>query len=155
MSQWSQVDREMMEAAFQQAIIAQQENEIPVGAIVVMSDEIIGYGHNQSIKNHDPTAHAEVMALRMASQQQKNYRLTGASLFVTLEPCAMCVGAILQARLGRVIFGAYDSKAGALGSVLDLSQQKGLNHRFEAIGGLYANKSRHLLQSFFQDRRIS
>ena len=155
MSQWSQVDREMMEAAFQQAIIAQQENEIPVGAIIVMSDEIIGYGHNQSIKNHDPTAHAEVMALRMASQQQKNYRLTGASLFVTLEPCAMCVGAILQARLGRVIFGAYDSKAGALGSVLDLSQQKGLNHRFEAIGGLYANKSRQLLQSFFQDRRVS
>ena len=155
MSQWSKVDREMMEAAFQQAMIAQQESEIPVGAIVLMSDEIIGYGHNQSIKNHDPSAHAEVMALRMACQQQKNYRLTGASLFVTLEPCAMCVGAILQARLGRVIFGAYDSKAGALGSVLDLSQQKGFNHRFEAIGGLYANKSRQLLQSFFQDRRVS
>ncbi|SVE25748.1 uncharacterized protein METZ01_LOCUS478602, partial [marine metagenome] len=95
MSQWSKVDREMMEVAFQQAIIAQQKNEIPVGAIVIMSDKIIGYGHNQSIKNHDPTAHAEVMALRMASQQKKNYRLTGASLFVTLEPCAMCVGAIL------------------------------------------------------------
>jgi len=126
---------------------------IPVGAVVVTNGEIIAAGHNNSIAASDPSGHAEIVALRAAAQQVGNHRLAGATLYVTLEPCVMCVGAIAQARAGRVVFAAYDRKAGALGSVEDLSDSSALNHRFEVNGGLLADEAGDLLTTFFEARR--
>ena len=150
---WSPQDIEFMRAALCDAAIAAGQDEVPVGAIVVVDGEIIAAGHNNSIAAADPSGHAEIVVLRAAARRIGNHRIAGATLYVTLEPCIMCVGAIAQARVGRVVFGAYDKKAGALGSVEDLSDSRALNHRFEVNGGLLADDSGELLKVFFESRR--
>jgi tRNA(adenine34) deaminase len=150
---WSDQDVAGMRAALAEAGVAAAEGEVPVGAVVIADNEIIATGHNRSICDTDPSAHAEIVALRAAARAQDNYRLPNATLYVTLEPCVMCVGAIVQARIGRVVFGAYDDKAGALGSATDLTDSRALNHRFEINGGLLAEESGALLKTFFQARR--
>lgn len=150
---WPQADIDNMREALAEAEQAASEGEIPVGAVVVANGVVIASGRNSSVASHDPSAHAEIVALRKAGEARANYRLSDATLYVTLEPCVMCTGAIAQSRIGRVIFGAYDKKAGALGSVVDLSDSKALNHRFEVNGGLLAADSQQLLQSFFRARR--
>ena len=152
---WSPQDVEFMQAALADAAVAAGDGEIPVGAVVVTNGEIIAAGHNNSIAASDPSGHAEIVALRAAAAQVGNHRLAGATLYVTLEPCVMCVGAIAQARAGRVVFGAYDKKAGALGSVEDLSDSRALNHRFEINGGLLADECGELLKVFFEARRTN
>ena len=152
---WSPQDVEFMQAALADAAMAAGKGEIPVGAVVVANGKVIAAGHNNSIAAADPSGHAEIVALRAAAQKLGNHRLAGATLYVTLEPCVMCVGAIAQARAGRVVFGAYDRKAGALGSVEDLSDSRALNHRFEVNGGLLADECGELLQIFFEARRTT
>ena len=152
-SDWSLRDTEYMRAALAEATVAAVEGEVPVGAVVVMNDEIVATGYNRSVHDSDPSGHAEIIALRSAADELGNHRLTNATLYVTLEPCIMCVGAIAQARVGRVVFGAYDKKAGALGSVEDLSDSRALNHRFEVNGGLLADEAGELLRVFFEARR--
>ena len=142
-----------MRRALDLARHAEQAGEVPVGALVVLNDEIIGEGWNQPIVSHDPTAHAEIVALRAAATRMKNYRLTDTTLYVTLEPCAMCAGAIVQARVARVVFGADDAKAGAAGSVFNLLASEQLNHRAEVVGGVLAQECAELLRAFFQQRR--
>ncbi len=127
--------------------------EVPVGAVVVKDGLVVGRGYNQPISRHDPSAHAEVMALRDAAQQLDNYRLPGCELYVTLEPCCMCVGAILHARIARVFFGAADAKTGACGSVLNLFAETRLNHHAEASGGYLAEETAQILKDFFARRR--
>lgn len=148
------VDQIYMQAALAQAQNAQLVGEVPVGAVVVRDGEVIGTGFNQPIGSHDPTSHAEIIALRQAAQQTGNYRLPDCELYVTLEPCAMCVGAMLHARLRRVVFGAFDRKTGAAGSILNLFQEDALNHHTEAIGGVMAAESVALLRAFFEERRL-
>jgi len=155
MNAWTDSDQAMMQSALAEARIATEEGEVPVGAIVIVSGQIVGRGHNRSIGAHDPSAHAEIVALREAGQSQENHRLVDATMFVTLEPCAMCVGALIQARIARLVFGAYDEKAGALGSAIDLSAERRLNHRFEVNGGLLADDCSKLLSEFFETRRLS
>ena len=150
---WAEEDRERMAAAIVEAKAAAAGGEVPVGALVVAGGSIVGRGQNRTIAEADPSGHAEIVALRDAAAAIGNYRLIGATLYVTLEPCVMCVGAIAQARIGRVVFGAYDEKAGALGSVEDLSDSRALNHRFEVNGGLLADECGTLLRDFFGDRR--
>ncbi len=142
-----------MERALLLAECAQAAGEVPVGAIVVLGDSIIAEGWNQPIGAQDPTAHAEIVALRAAGKAAGNYRLAGASLYVTLEPCAMCLGAMLNARISRVVFGAWDAKAGACGSVLDLPRQLPAGAAIDAFGGVCADASRELLRKFFAARR--
>ena len=142
-----------MRAALVEARNGEAAGEVPVGAVVVLDNEILGVGHNRTISDHDPSGHAEIIALRAAAGARGNHRLNGATLFVSLEPCAMCMGAIAQARIARVVFGAYDDKAGAAGSVIDLSNSKALNHTFEINGGVLAEESQELLSSFFESRR--
>ena len=144
-----------MRLAMQEALAAEQAGEVPVGAIVVHEGEVIGRGHNAPIDRHDPTAHAEVQALRSAAAHLGNYRLSECSLYVTLEPCAMCSGAMLHARLKRVVFGASDPKTGAAGSVLNLFGESRLNHQTQVQGGVLADACRDQLQQFFQARRAS
>ena len=146
-------DQIFMRSALQQAQNAQLVGEVPVGAVVVRDGKIVGTGFNQPIGSHDPTSHAEIIALRQASQGIGNYRLPDCDLYVTLEPCAMCVGAMLHARLRRVVFGAFDRKTGASGSVLNLFGEAALNHHTEAIGGVMAAESVALLRGFFEERR--
>lgn len=150
---WSDEDVAGMRAALAEAAAAAARGEVPVGAVVIADSEIIARGHNRSICDTDPSAHAEIVALRAAARAQKNYRLPHATLYVTLEPCVMCVGAIVQARIGRVVFAAYDDKAGALGSAEDLTDSRALNHRFEINGGVLADEAGALLKTFFQSRR--
>jgi len=150
---WSEADTAAMHVALVEAEQAAAAGEVPVGAVVVTDGEVIATGHNRSITDADPSGHAEIIALRAAAAARSNHRLSGATLYVTLEPCVMCVGAIVQARVSRVVFGAYDAKAGALGSAADLSDSKALNHRFEINGGLLADESSALLKAFFQERR--
>jgi len=142
-----------MRRALELARHAGEAGEVPVGALVVMNDEVVGEGWNQPIVSHDPTAHAEIVALRAAAERMKNYRLPGAFLYVTLEPCAMCAGAIVQARIARVVYGAPDPKAGAAGSVFNLLQSASLNHRAEITGGVMSDECGRMLQQFFQRRR--
>ncbi len=142
-----------MGAALDEARAAFAAGEVPVGAVVMAGGEIVASGYNRSIGAADPSGHAEIVALRAAAKALDNYRLPNATLYVTLEPCVMCVGAIAQARVSRVVFGAYDAKAGALGSVEDLAMSKALNHRFEVNGGVLADESGELLKAFFQSRR--
>ena len=146
-------DIQAMRAALKQAELAAAAGEVPVGAVVVIDGEIVAAGYNRTIVDHDPSGHAEINALRAAAQARGNHRLTGATLYVTLEPCMMCVGAIAQARVGRVVFGAYDAKAGALGSATDLSDSRALNHRPEVNGGCLGDESIALLKEFFRSRR--
>ena len=146
-------DAAFMQVALEQAADSAKAGEIPVGAVVVVSGEIVATGQNRSIRDSDPSAHAEVVALRAAGSTLSNYRLTDATLYVTLEPCPMCIGAIAQARVARVVFGAYDPKAGAAGSVIDLSDSPAFNHRFEILGGVLAEECGAVLKEFFSERR--
>ena len=144
-----------MRAALAEAARAAALDEVPIGAVIVHEGAIIGAGFNQPISSHDPTAHAEVVALRAAARAIGNYRLTGATLYVTVEPCLMCVGAMIHARIGLVVFGAVEPKAGAIQSMTNAHELPGLNHRLTSIGGILADESRELLQQFFQTRRLS
>lgn len=146
-------DHHWVEHALQLAKKAQALNEVPIGAVLTLNNEIIAEGWNQSIINSDPTAHAEIVALRAAAEKLKNYRLIDTTLYVTLEPCVMCAGAILQARIKRVVFGAYDPKGGAFGSVFNIFQAKEINHRVDFIGGVLQHECGELLRQFFQVRR--
>lgn len=146
-------DDAFMELALQQARAAASHGEVPVGAVVVKDGLVIGVGRNSPIADHDPTAHAEIVALRAAAKALGNYRLEGCELFVTLEPCAMCAGAMLHARLKRVIFGASDAKTGAAGSATNLFKNVLLNHQTEVEGGVLADEASVMLQGFFQDKR--
>jgi tRNA(adenine34) deaminase len=152
-SAWTEVEMMFMKAALEEAGRSVKRGEIPVGAVIVRNGTIIGRGHNRSIIDADPTSHAEIVALREAAALEKNYRLTGAEIYVTLEPCAMCVGALLHARISRLVFGTYDKKAGAAGSVLDLTSHRSLNHRIEVTGGLLQDECSDILQRFFSARR--
>lgn len=142
-----------MRQALDQARNAWALGEVPVGAVVVRDGEVIATGFNQPIGNHDPTAHAEIMALRAAATILGNYRLPGCELFVTLEPCAMCAGAMMHARLARVVYGATDPKTGACGSIVDLFAQEKLNHHTQLVGGVLADECGALLREFFAERR--
>ena len=144
-----------MQAALAEAARAAAQDEVPIGAVVVLNDAIIGAGFNQPISSHDPTAHAEVIALRAAAKAVGNYRLTGATIYVTVEPCLMCVGAMIHARIGLVVYGAPEPKAGAIQSMTSAHQLDGLNHRLQVIGGVLEDDSRRLLQAFFQQKRLS
>jgi tRNA(adenine34) deaminase len=153
MAAWSETDLCHMRAALAEAEAAAGEGEVPVGAIVVAGGAIIARGHNRSETDIDPSAHAEIVALREAARKSGNYRLTDATLYVTLEPCAMCMGAIVQARIERLVFGAYDPKAGAAGSAIDLSESPSFNHRFEINGGVLAEECGAVLKTFFESKR--
>lgn len=152
-SGWDEADQAAMREALCEAQSAAEAEEIPVGAVVVSSGNIVGRGHNRSIVENDPTGHAEVVALRQAALAAGNYRIPGATLYVTLEPCSMCMGALIQARVSRLVFGAYDERAGAAGSVVDLSAVPQFNHRVEVNGGLLADECAALLTSFFAAQR--
>jgi tRNA(adenine34) deaminase len=146
-------DNVFMGLALDLAREAGAAGEVPVGALVVLSGEVVGRGSNQPIGRHDPTAHAEIMALREAATRLGNYRLPGSTLYVTLEPCAMCAGAIMHARIDRVVFGARDPKTGAAGSVIDLFAESRLNHHTAITGGVLAEQCGSLLSGFFAARR--
>lgn len=146
-------DEMFMREALVQAQYAKAAGEVPVGAVVVRDGGIIATGFNCPISGHDPTAHAEIMALRNAAAVCRNYRLPDCELYVTLEPCAMCVGAMIHARLRRVVFGAYDPKTGACGSVVDLFMQKELNHHTTVTGGILQDDCSAMLKAFFAERR--
>ena len=142
-----------MHAALEQARLALAAGEVPIGAVVVIGDAIVGRGYNQPIGAVDPTAHAEMVALRAAAAASGNYRLTGARLYVTVEPCLMCVGALVHARIAEVIYGAAEPKTGALASIARAHETPGLNHRLVATGGVLEGECRDLMQAFFRDRR--
>ena len=142
-----------MRRALELARRAQDEGEVPVGAVVVLDEKVLGEGWNRPVSASDPTAHAEVQAMRAAASNRKNYRLVGATLYVTLEPCAMCVGAMFHARIRRVVFGAADPKTGAAGSTVNLFQEKRLNHHALVEGGVLAAECGALLSGFFASRR--
>jgi tRNA(adenine34) deaminase len=146
-------DEHFMRRALELAQRAQDEGEVPVGAVVVLEEKIIGEGWNRPISASDPTAHAEIQAIRAAASTRKNYRLVGATLYVTLEPCAMCVGAMFHARIRRVVFGAADPKTGAAGSTVNLFEEGRLNHHALVQGGVLAAECGELLSSFFAARR--
>lgn len=144
----------LMREALAEAARARAAGEVPVGAVVWLDGRVVGRGFNQPISSHDPTAHAEIGALRDAARRIGNYRLTGATLCVTVEPCLMCVGAMVHARIGTVVFGAAEPKAGALGSAMHaLDAHPSLNHRFEVVGGVLEDECRGVVQEFFRDRR--
>jgi len=142
-----------MRAALALAAVARDRGEVPVGAIVVLEGDVIGEGYNQPIATHDPTAHAEIVALRAATSTVRNYRLPGATLYVTIEPCQMCVGAMVHARITRLVYGAPEPKAGAIESAMQAHEHPSLNHRIDVTGGVLAAESRELIQAFFQGRR--
>lgn len=146
-------DEKFMRAALSEAARAMNEEEVPVGAVVVHEGRILTRAHNRSIHLNDPTAHAEILALRRAARKLGNYRLAGCSLYVTIEPCAMCAGAIVQARLRRVVFGTEDPKAGASGSVLSVLNHPKLNHRAEVRSGVLKEECAAILREFFRRRR--
>lgn len=143
-----------MRQALDQAQNAWALGEVPVGAVVVMDGQVVATGFNQPIGTHDPTAHAEIMALRAAATILGNYRLPGCELYVTLEPCVMCAGAMMHARLARVVFGATDPKTGACGSIVNLFEQERLNHHAEVAGGVLEQQCSQLLKDFFAERRL-
>lgn len=149
----TELDQTFMAEALALATEGAWVNEVPVGALVVLDGVVVGRGFNQPIGSHDPTAHAEVVALRDAARTVGNYRLPGATLYVTVEPCAMCAGAIQHARVARVVYGASEPKTGACGSVVDLFAEARLNHHAEVEGGLMADESAALIGAFFQRRR--
>ncbi|MDL2356566.1 MAG: tRNA adenosine(34) deaminase TadA [Pseudomonadota bacterium] len=148
-------DAGFMQLALDQAQHAWTQGEVPVGAVVVRDGELIAVGYNQPIGRHDPTAHAEIVALRAAADKLGNYRLPGCELYVTLEPCVMCAGAMMHARLARVVYGAADPKTGACGSVLNLFEQEELNHHTELLGGVMADQASAMLRGFFAERRAA
>jgi tRNA(adenine34) deaminase len=146
-------DETWMRRALELAQRARDEGEVPVGAIVVLEGKVVGEGWNRPISGSDATSHAEIEAIRAACRSLRNYRLIGATLYVTLEPCAMCIGAMFHARIARVLFGAKDPKTGAAGSVIDLFAEKRLNHHASVEGGVLAQESGELLRTFFASRR--
>jgi len=146
-------DEKWMSLALEQARKAEEEGEVPVGAILVKDGLLITKAHNQPISTNDATAHAEIQLIRAAGKKLKNYRLTGTSLYVTLEPCAMCLGAIMHARVERVVFGAYDPKTGVCGSSENLRDAKCFNHKINLVSGVMENESKQLLKNFFNSRR--
>lgn len=151
---WTAQDAGFMTLALEEARAAYDLGEVPVGALVVSAQgDILGRGYNRTIIDHDPTAHAEIVALRHAARALENYRLPGITVYVTLEPCVMCIGAMLHARLSRVVFGAYDPKTGACGSVLDVGSVPKLNHHTSVTGGVLAEPCGELLRRFFRERR--
>jgi tRNA(adenine34) deaminase len=147
-------DRNYMNLALEQALKAQQLDEVPVGAVVVdRKGCIIGYGHNQTITQSDPSAHAEMLALRSAAKKTGNYRLSGATLYTTIEPCIMCMGAVIHARLSRVVFGAPDPKWGAAGALYNFASDARLNHNLEVVPGICEDETRNIIRSFFRNKR--
>jgi len=147
-------DHYWMRRALELAQCAAAAGEVPVGAVLVLDNEAVGEGWNQPISRCDPTAHAEIMALQAAAARLGNYRLVNSTLYVTLEPCAMCAGAMIHARVGRVVFGATDPRAGAAGSIFNILQSARLNHRAEVVGGLLAEECGAVLRDFFRARRV-
>ncbi len=149
----NEIDEMWMRQALDLAKQAELAGEVPVGAILVYEGEVIGKGANSPIQHHDPSAHAEINALRQGALNQKNYRLPNTTLYITLEPCAMCAGAIIQARVARVVFGASEPKTGAAGSIFNILQHAELNHRTEVTSGVLANECSQLLSNFFRKKR--
>jgi tRNA(adenine34) deaminase len=146
-------DIDFMRMALDHAAVAQASGEVPVGAVLVRGDEIIATGTNRPIASHDPTAHAEIEALRAGGCALNSYRLTDTTLYVTLEPCAMCASAIVHARVRRLVFGAWDPRAGAAGSIVDVFSLPGLNHRVDVFGGVLMEECTGLLKQFFNEKR--
>lgn len=146
-------DLSWMRHALELAKRAADEGEVPVGAVLVRNSEVLGEGWNRPLSTADPTAHAEVQAVRKACININNYRILNSILYVTLEPCLMCAGALVHARVGRVVYGAADTKSGALGTVVNVSDMPGLNHRYDVTGGVLADQCAALLQDFFRARR--
>ena len=146
---------EFMRAALEQAREARRRNEVPVGAVVVLDGRIVGAGFNQPIGTHDPTAHAEIRAMREAARAVGNYRLTGATLYVTVEPCLMCVGAMVHARIATLVYGAPEPKAGAVVSTMRAHEHEALNHRIAVVGGVLEDECRTEMQEFFREKRKS
>ncbi len=149
----AELDQQFMQQAIEQAKLATLAGEVPVGAVVVRDGKVISSAFNKPISTHDPSAHAEMLALRAAAQSEENYRLPGATLYVTLEPCVMCSGAMLHARVDRVVYGAADPKTGAAGSVLDVFSSKQINHQTSVEGGVMGEECGQLLRNFFKERR--
>lgn len=149
----AELDRQFMQQAIEQAQLAALAGEVPVGAVLVRDGQVISKAFNQPITHHDPSAHAEMLALRQAALAEQNYRLPRTTLYVTLEPCTMCAGAILHARVDRVVFGAPDPKTGAAGSVTDVFSSKQINHQTSVEGGIMGDECGQLLRSFFKERR--
>jgi tRNA(adenine34) deaminase len=146
-------DEDYLRVALDQAGVAAEADEVPVGAVVVYQGEILALGRNSVLGSHDPTAHAEIVAIRAAAQQLKNYRLVDCELYTTLEPCAMCAGAMIHARIARLIYGAADPKAGAAGSVLEVVNHPQLNHQMQVTSGVLAGECGEVLRTFFRERR--
>ena len=146
-------DEKWMSLALEQAIKAEEKCEVPVGAILIKDGFVIAQAHNQPIKTNDSTAHAEIQLIRAAGTKLKNYRLNGTTLYVTLEPCAMCFGAMVHARIKRIVFGAYDLKTGVCGSCGDLSNAKFFTHKIDMLGGVLETECKELLKLFFKARR--
>ncbi len=151
------MDRAMAEMWMREALIeaskAEAEGEVPVGAVVLINEKIVGRGHNHSVRAHDPTSHAEILALRHAAHNMRNYRLPGSILVVTIEPCVMCAGAMIHARVDEVVYGAPDPKGGALDSHFHLGDATHLNHKIEVTSGILADECSSLLRAFFESRR--
>ena len=147
------IDEKWMKIAISEASVAKNEGEIPVGAVLIHNNKLIAKAHNQPILNHDPTAHAEVIAIRKAGKKLNNYRLAGSTLYVTLEPCAMCLGAIMHARIERIVFGASDPKTGVCGSKADLTSEAFFTHKVKVDGGVLEEENKEILQSFFKSKR--
>jgi tRNA(adenine34) deaminase len=149
----AELDRQFMEQALEQAQLAAIAGEVPVGAVIVRNGVVLSKAFNKPITNHDPSAHAEMLALRQAALSEENYRLPGTTLYVTLEPCTMCAGAMLHARVDRIVYGAADPKTGAAGSVLDVFSSKQINHQTVIEGGMMSEECGQLLRDFFKERR--
>ena len=148
-----EADAAWMERALEQAALAAAAGEVPVGALVIKDGEIIGSGHNRNLLDNDPTAHAEIVALRQAAARVGNHRLTGCTMVATIEPRSMCAGALIHARIARLVYGASDPKAGAAGSMLQVINHPGLNHRMEVTAGVLADNCSEILQNFFRQKR--
>ena len=148
-----ELDRQFMEQALEQAQLAAIAGEVPVGAVIVRNGVVLSKAFNKPITSHDPSAHAEMLALRQAALSEENYRLPGTTLYVTLEPCTMCAGAMLHARVDRIVYGAADPKTGAAGSVLDVFSSKQINHQTVIEGGMMSEECGQLLRDFFKERR--
>ena len=146
-------DAAWMELALEQAALAAAVGEVPVGALVIKDGEIVGRGHNRNLLDDDPTAHAEIVALRQAAARLGNHRLTGCTMVATIEPCSMCAGALIHSRIARLVYGATDPKAGAAGSTIQVINHPSLNHRMEVTPGVLAEKCSEILQQFFRQKR--
>jgi tRNA(adenine34) deaminase len=150
----SQDDAAWMELALEQARLAAEAGEVPVGALVIRDGEIVGQGHNRNLLDHDPTAHAEIVVLRQAARLLGNHRLAGCTVYATIEPCSMCAGALIHARVSRLVYGASDLKAGAAGSVLKVLNHPDLNHTMEVTSGILSDRCSEILQEFFRRKRL-